>query len=173
MWSKDYPQKDIQWEVSVNKNTVVDWCSFLRKVCEQHLEAHPQEIGGMDDNGNPIVVEIDESKFFHRKYHRGQWTEGHWVFGAVERESGRCCLMEVPDRRRETLEPIIRQWILPGSRIVSDGWRSYNDLQNMDLDVYQHDVIVHEQNFVDPDDPEIHTQNIENLWDGVCCLVYF
>ena len=83
----------------------------------------------MEDDGEPIVVEIDESKYFYRKYHRGQWTEGHWAFGAIERESGRCLITEVPDRLRETLELIIRCWILPGSSIISDGWRSY-DLLN-------------------------------------------
>ena len=70
----------------------------------------------------------------------------------------------MPDRRRETLEPIIRRWILPGSRIISDGWRSY-DLQNqLDFGVYDHNVVVHQRNFVDPADETIHTQNIENTW---------
>jgi transposase-like protein len=27
-----------------------------------------------------------------------------------------------------------------------------------------HSVVVHDKNFVDPNDSEIHTQNIENLW---------
>ena len=56
---------------------------------------NPAEIGGMDFDGNQLVVEIDESKFFHRKYHRGQWCPGHWVFGGVERGTGRCFLVEV------------------------------------------------------------------------------
>ena len=30
--------------------------------------------------------------------------------------------------------------------------------------VYLHDVVIHEQNFVDPLHPEIHTQNVENMW---------
>ena len=28
------------------KQTVVDLCNFIREVCEQHLEANPQELGG-------------------------------------------------------------------------------------------------------------------------------
>ena len=40
--------------------------------------------------------------------------DGRWVFGAIERESGRCLMTEVPDRRRETVEPIIRRWIMAG-----------------------------------------------------------
>ena len=27
-----------------------------------------------------------------------------------------------------------------------------------------HDVVVHEDNFVDPDDRTIHTNNVENMW---------
>ena len=84
-------------------NTVVDWSNFCRELCEQWLEENTCEIGGIDVTGQPIVVEIDESKFYHRKYHRGQWRQGHSVFGVIERNSGRCFLIEVPDRTVETL----------------------------------------------------------------------
>ena len=76
---------------------------------------NPEELGGIDNNGEPIVVEIDESKYFHCKYHHGQWREGHWVFGTIERASGKCCIIEVSDRQWVMLEPIIHQWILAGS----------------------------------------------------------
>ena len=33
------------------KQTVVDWCNFIREVCEQHLEANPQELGGNGEGG--------------------------------------------------------------------------------------------------------------------------
>ena len=59
---------------------------------------HPIQLCGLGQAGRAKVVEIDESKYFHRKYHRGQYRDGHWVFGAVERETGRCLLQEVCDR---------------------------------------------------------------------------
>jgi hypothetical protein len=54
---------------------------------------------------------------------------------------------------------------MPGSIIVSDGWRAYHNLEEIGGGVYEHKVvIIHEENFVDPEDPEVHTQNIENTW---------
>ena len=126
--------------------------------------AFKRELGGFHDDGTPIVVEIDESKFFRRKYNRGMWRPGHWVFGAIERHTGRCCLVEVPDRRKETLTPIIERWILPGTRIISDGWASYADIEEIRGGIYCHDVVVHQDNFVAPGDGSVHTQNIENTW---------
>ena len=52
-----------------NKHSLVNWCNFIREVCEQYLETHQQQHGGSHDDGSPIVVEIDESKYFHRKHH--------------------------------------------------------------------------------------------------------
>ncbi|KAK3802869.1 hypothetical protein RRG08_039937 [Elysia crispata] len=97
-----------------------------------------------------------------RKYHRGLWREGHWVFGAIERRSKQCILVEVPDRAAATLEPIIRRWILPGSHIISDGWAAYANIDQIGNGIYTHSVVVHERHFVDPDHPAIHTQLIEN-----------
>ena len=164
-WARDIPQKNACEEAGgASPRTIVDWYNFCRDICAQWLENNPMEIGGLTENGDSIVVEIDESKFFHRKYHRGQWRQGHWVFGGIESQSRKCFLVEVPDRRRETLEEKIRQFILPGTHIISDGWPSYTNIEGIDGGVYSHQVIIHEQNFVDSDDNAIHTQNVENLW---------
>jgi len=118
----------------------------------------------MDDNGDPITVEIDESKFFHGKYHRGQWRQGHWVFGGIERGLGKCFLVDVPDCTAATLQAKIRQYILPGSHIIADGWAAYANVCAIGGGIYMHKVVVHERHFVDPHDEDIHTQNVENMW---------
>ena len=38
--------------------------------------------------GEGEVVKIDESKFGKRKYHRGHYVKGQWVFGGTERGTG-------------------------------------------------------------------------------------
>ncbi len=50
------------------------------ETCAQWFLDHPVQIGGVGK-----VVEIDESKFGRRKYNRGRYRDGHWVFGGVER----------------------------------------------------------------------------------------
>ena len=141
----------------------IDWHNFVRDVCAQDLVLHPIQLGGLDQAGRAKVVEIDESKYFHRKYHRGQYRDGHWVFGAIDRETGRCLLQEVRDRRRVALQDLVGQWILPQSHIMSDGWAAYATLDQTPQH-YQHSVVVHENDFVDPADRSIHTNNIEHLW---------
>jgi hypothetical protein len=47
---------------------------------------------------------------------------------------------------------------------MSDGWRAYHRLDQIVRGIYQHEVVMHEQNFVDPLHRDIHTQTVENLW---------
>jgi hypothetical protein len=42
--------------------------------------------------------------------------------------------------------------------IISDGWREYNRLDEIGGGIYEHQVIVHQENFVDPDDRSVHTK---------------
>ena len=74
-------------------------------------------------------VQIDESVISKRKHHRGRVIPQIWVFGGVEMtpqgSTGRGFLLEVPNRERDTLWPIIQQNIQPGSRIVTDCWSAY------------------------------------------------
>jgi len=61
-WSHDMPQKQIMHETYVSEHIVIDWCNFMREECQVWLTNNNDEIGGMDANGEPIIVEIDESK---------------------------------------------------------------------------------------------------------------
>jgi len=51
---------------------------------------------------------------------RGHPVQGQWVFGGVERGSGRTFLVPVPDRTADTLMDITREWIETGTTVISD-----------------------------------------------------
>ena len=91
-----------------------------------------------------------------------------WVFGGIERVSKKKFIVPLhkdgQDRSANTLIPLIKKFILPGSVIISDGWSAYNTIGN---EGYTHKVVNHSENFVDPDDPSVHTQTIERLWRDV------
>ena len=70
--------------------------------------------------GGPDRVQIDESKFGKRKYHRGHRVEGQWVFGGIEEGSQKSFLFAVDDRSEATLLPIIQTFIAEGTTIISD-----------------------------------------------------
>jgi len=69
-WAVDQLQTLISREAEVPEGlTLVDWCNFFRDEAAKYVDNRLHEIGGMDDNNQPLVVEIDEKKYFHRKYH--------------------------------------------------------------------------------------------------------
>jgi hypothetical protein len=48
--------------------------------------------------------------------------------------------------------------------ICSDGWPAYSELHKHG---FLHGVVNHTNNFLNPKEQLIHTQNIENLWRGL------
>jgi hypothetical protein len=64
--------------------TLSEWGQFCRQTMLVYIEGCSEKIAGPNK-----TVEIDESKFGRRKYHRGHPVKGQWVFGGVERESGK------------------------------------------------------------------------------------
>ena len=52
--------------------------------------------------GEGKLVQIDESKFGKRKYHRGHHVEGQWVFGGIQSDSRKCFLITVEKRDEQT-----------------------------------------------------------------------
>jgi len=87
-WCPDLPLNVCIHEAAIDSGqTGVDWANFCREECATYSSRNPIQIGGFDANGSPTVVKIDETKYFHRKHHRGHRHEGHWVFGGTERTS--------------------------------------------------------------------------------------
>ncbi|GBN97962.1 hypothetical protein AVEN_245103-1 [Araneus ventricosus] len=82
LWVKKTSNEWIVDEMNVSESTVVDWNSFCREVCVDMIICGSEKLGGVGH-----VVEIDESKFGKRKYHKGKRVEGKWVFGGIERGS--------------------------------------------------------------------------------------
>jgi hypothetical protein len=103
-----------------------------------YMEGCSEKIG--DPNK---TAEIDESKFGEHKNVRGHPVKRQWVFGDVERESGKTFL--VPDRSAETLMAVIDAWIEPGTTVISDCWGAY---RNFDEQGYTHLTVNHSIEFV-------------------------
>jgi transposase-like protein len=128
---------------------------FCRVTMLEFLEGSSEKIGGPRK-----TVEIDESKIGRRKYKRGHPVEGQWVFGGVERGSGRTFLVPIPDRTADTLKTLVRERIEPGTKIISDCWGAYRGLESMN---YTHHTFNHSLYFVDPD-TGANTKSIDSTW---------
>lgn len=65
------------------------------------------------------IVEVDESCFMKRKYNRGGHTNKVWVFGGIERGTGRAFMVPCPNNKRNaaTLIPLIRHFIKVGATV--------------------------------------------------------
>jgi transposase-like protein len=143
----------IENEFNLSDHTVADWGMFCRETMLDFLAGSSQKICGPNK-----IVEIDESKIGRRKYSRGHPVQGQWVFGGVERGSGRTFLVHVPDRTANTLTSIIREWIEPGTTVISDCWGASRDLDSLG---YTHLTVNHSLYFVNPDTGD-HTNTIES-----------
>src|SRR6218665_1558862 len=163
-WAKELPQYIAAEEVELSTATVTEWFNLCKNKCANWLYRNPIEVGGFDEDGQPLAVEIDESKFPCKQYHGGCVSDGRRVFGGLERRSGKCYLVEINDHTVETVEETILKHILPGTHIVSNGWRCYSDLEALEGGIYMHSVVMHKRSFVDSVDIDVHTQNMQNLW---------
>ncbi|GFX92601.1 DDE_Tnp_IS1595 domain-containing protein [Trichonephila clavipes] len=151
---------DIERKSGFSSATLADWRHFVHEQVLDHVELTSSKIGGVGK-----VVEVDESKFGKRKFHKGRHVEGQWVFGGVERDSGKLFLVAVHDRTQRTLMQIIMEWIEPGTTIISDCWKGYNH-DVLTAEGFNHLTVNHSLNFVDPD-TGAHTNTIESTWRHV------
>ncbi|GBM61044.1 hypothetical protein AVEN_264372-1 [Araneus ventricosus] len=150
LWVKKASNEWIVDEMNVSEPTVVDWKSFCSEVCVDMIIHRSKKLGGVGH-----VVEIDESKFGKRKYHKGKRVEGKWVFGGIERGSSFFCVV--------TLIEITKKYVAPGTTVLSDCCSSNRSLSE---EGYVHNTVNHSKNFKDPI-TGIHTKKIEGAWSAI------
>ena len=141
---------------AINKNTVVQWFTYLREICSQYLVSHPVVLGQ-----NGAVVQMDEALVGRkRKYHRGAILGMHeWVFGMLDTITKQCVLRIVKDRKSQTLLPIIQANCAANCEIHTDEGSMYNCLGP---NGFTHKTVCHTNEFVSPEG--IHTNEIEGFW---------
>ncbi|PSN42804.1 hypothetical protein C0J52_20542 [Blattella germanica] len=106
------------------------------------------------------VVQVDESVVTRRKYNRGRLVKEQWVVGIYDTSLRRGIVLFVSRRDRQTLVPLIRDYVLPGTTIYTDGWSGYTGLNRAG---YTHMVVNHRDHFVDPTTGAC-TNAVEGYW---------
>lgn len=99
--SRGLSQQQLKKELEINSNhTIVDWKQFCRDVTVQFFAngQNFQLLGGVG-----AIIEIDESCFSRRKYHRGRILPNQWVFGMYDIQTKHGALIPLPDRSTATL----------------------------------------------------------------------
>ncbi|RWS00147.1 hypothetical protein B4U79_05019, partial [Dinothrombium tinctorium] len=121
--------------------------------------------------GPNCVVEIDESHVRSTKYDVGRVlrSQSVWVLGGICRQTRECFVIPVQrqdaeetngtERRNEgNPHSLIQQYVEPGSEICTDVWGAYGKIPQLPQG-YTHYTVNHSSNFVNPDNPNVHTQN--------------
>lgn len=183
-WSYSTPPIHCIHFLRLDKKTVHRFYRLLRVIVSSYMT----RAGRMVIGGPGMIVEVDETLLARRKYNRGrilgpvdeatQARSQCWVIGGVERSvagrrkaldragrsaagRGKAFIAMVPRRDGPTLLAAIQQHIAPGTRVLTDQWRGYSRLREHD---YGHATVNHSIEFVSSEDPQVHTQSIENLW---------
>ena len=98
-------------QIKTSSESVCDYKMYYHEICVNIvMDESDNQIGGPG-----FTVEIDKSKFGKRKYNCGRMIEGQWVLGGICREDRSVFLVTVPSRDRETLLPILKAKIKPGT----------------------------------------------------------
>jgi len=160
-WSRGLNQSEIIKFINISRPTVGKIRSLFLSVIAAYFLRNPIKLGGPG-----VVVQCDETLLNHKiKYHKGRVPRSQvWALTIVDTSftPARGWIEIVPNRKKETLLPIICGVVLNGTIIHSDEWVSYRDLAKMNS--YEHMTVVHKYNFVCPV-TGTHTQNVES-WNN-------
>jgi len=164
-WFFQTPVTKAAWQVGVTQATAVDWYSFCREVCAVIMHNENYAVGGVG-----LHVEVDETHLFRRRYNVGRILahQDVWVFGGICRETKEAfCQLIDGHPAIHNIDPVIAERIVPGSIICHDNARVYDNLHQGARGGWQHLTVNHSRNFVDPNNPNAHTNTVERMWREV------
>lgn len=106
-------------------------------------------------------MQIDETKVGKRKDNRGKRRKGIWILGIIsEEERGRVVLEVIEGRDHESIIPIIKKHVAPGTTIKTDCLATYDILKRLG---FNHAPVNHSLYLVEPW-TGLNTNLIEGSW---------
>ena len=126
------------------------FCSLTWKSCKGHSSEILQQDTPADSGGHHNPDEDRRTWNCGRdRYSYGRMVEGAWILGGIQRGNNHCFLTPCPGNLRDepTLLRLILQLVMPGTTIITDGWKSYN---NLNRHGYVHTDVNHSEDFVNP-----------------------
>ncbi|KCZ79536.1 hypothetical protein H312_03077 [Anncaliia algerae PRA339] len=170
IWIKEFLHISYLWLAKVSHTAIKTLTGHSSKTITRILKIIKEKISNnmqetkVKIGGPGILVQLDESKFGKRKYNRGHRLEGAWVFAGVEKtELRRCFALIVEKRDAVTLNNIILQYVLPGSIVVTDGWKGYSLFKLNNL--FVHHWVNHSITFINHEG--FNTNTIEGTFNGM------
>ena len=145
-------------ELDLSQKTVMDYFCFCRDVCYVICTNSSEPIGGPGK-----TVELDESYItitrFNKERVLRKELEQIWIFGGIETESKKFFIVRLEHRNKDTLVNLMKDFILPGSKVSAGGWKSYSELEE---EGFIHDLGKHSLQFITSED-----SGIELLWKSL------
>lgn len=159
---KHFTHSAAQENLVISSRTSIDWARFCGEVCENWLQ-YQDPIGG-----EGVIVEIGETLAYTPKKEKACVLSQVWLFGGIERVSKKWFLLPISDDvnvhqetlNKETLVPLIKKFIRPGTTICCDSFNAYNSLNEEFSDWCKN----HNVNFLNPKRKNNDTQNVNRLW---------
>jgi transposase-like protein len=170
--------QQIAQELDLNKADVHEMTTFLRQAI--HAQRQPPPLAGeveFDEvyivaghKGQPAAVQAAErpGRRNRLKAKRGRGTldtEKPPVFGMIQR-TGQLIIEMLPNVQQKTIQPLIQDYVQPGTLIYTDEYNIYARLQEWG---YLHKSVNHAiKEYARDEDGdgfhEVHTNTIEGIW---------
>lgn len=140
---------------NTESKTISNLNRVFRILCKVKADKSFKKLGGVSKE-----VEVDESRFGPGERATGRNKgKGFWILGGVDREMDDVFAVVIRDRSKETLVKCIKDYVEPGTKIITDGWAGYSSLEVLG---YPHDMVNHGYCFVDPI-TGVNTQRVERF----------
>jgi transposase-like protein len=171
------PSTQLAAELDLSYPTVLNWRHLIQQRAEVCLPDQPLpddeveadetfQTAGEKGGKHPDPDDPPRTRA-HSQRGRGTFAgDQPPILGAVGRDSGQVRVQVIPDTSQETLKRPLQRWTKAHTRLYTDAWQGYHDLDRPHQQVnHNQGEYVRDQN--ESGDHQVHTNTIEGIWTGL------